>query len=179
MCRLRVLREVVMFKSGYLGRPFWALTAATLLMPGVAAAQDRDAQEVAGYSLTDAGLARYTSATKNLAALPGSKPGDCDTGVDSMTLDEMVASLDGVPGAKATIQSAGMTTREYVVFSWSILHSGLAAWTISQPGGRLPAGTSKANVDFYKKHEIELQQLDALKQDNDCNEDPAEDEYEE
>lgn len=167
-----------MFKSRYLGNSFRALAVAALLLPAAAPAQDRDTQEVAGYALTDAGLARYTKATKNLAALPGSKPGDCDTGADTMTLDEMVAALDGTPGAKPAIQSAGMTTREYVVFSWSILHNGLAAWAVSQPGGKLPAGTSKANVDFYQKHEAELQQLEGLKRD-DCDENAAEDEYEE
>lgn len=159
-------------------RLFPVLVAVILLAPGIATSQDRDAQEIAGYALTDAALARYTKATENLAALPASKPGDCDTGADSMTLDEMIAALDGTPGAKEAIQTAGMTTREYVVFSWAILHNGLAAWAISQPGGKLPAGTSKANVDFYRKHEAELQQLEGLKQD-DCNENTAEDEYEE
>lgn len=168
-----------MAKLRYLGSSFRALAAAALLLPAAAAAQDRDTREVAGYVLTDAGLARYTKATKNLAALPGSKPGDCDTGADSMTLDEMTAALDGTPGARAALQSAGMTTREYVVFSWSILHNGLAAWALSQPGGKLPAGTSKANVDFYQKHEAELQQLEELKQDEDCDEDATEDEYDE
>lgn len=167
-----------MSKLTHLKAAFFAACASALLASPPAAAQDRDAEAVAGYALTDAGLAKYIKATKNLAALPGSKPGDCDTGADSMSLDEMVAALDGVPGAKAAIQSAGTTSREYVLFSWSILHNGLAAWAISQPGGKLPAGTSKANVDFYQKHEAELQQLEALKQDDDCDEDAAEEEPE-
>lgn len=168
-----------MHESRHPGALFRALAAVALLLPGLAAAQDRDAQEVASYALTDAALARYAKATRNLAALPGSKPGDCDTGADSMTLDQMVEALDGVPGARSAIQSAGMTTREYVVFSWSILHNGLAVWAISQPGGKLPAGTSQANVEFYRQHEAELQQLEAMRQDHDCDEEPAEDEYEE
>ena len=168
-----------MFKLTHLQTALFAACATALLASSFAAAQDRDSQEIANYTLTDAGLAKYTKATKNLAALPGSKPGDCDTGDDSMSLTEMVAALDGTPGAKAAIQSAGMTTREYVLFSWSILHNGLAAWAISQPGGKLPAGTAKANVDFYQKHEAELQQLEALKQDDDCAEEPAEEEPEE
>jgi hypothetical protein len=154
-----------------------AACAAALLAPPLVAAQDRDAREVASYTLTDAGLAKYTAATKNLAALPGSKPGDCGEGPDSMTLSEMVASLDGMPAVKSAIQSAGMTTREYVLFSWSILHNGLAAWAITQPGGKLPAGTSKANVDFYNKHAGEIEKLGALSKDDECDAETDEEEY--
>ncbi len=168
-----------MFKLTHLQTAFFGACASALLTAPLAAAQDRDAQEIAAYVLTDAALAKYIKATKNLAALPGSKPGDCDAGDDAMSLDEMAAALDGVPGAKAAIQSAGMTTREYGLFMWSLLHNGLAAWAISQPGGKLPPGTSKANVDFYQRHEAELQQLETLKQDEDCDEDAAEDEPEE
>ena len=167
-----------MFKLTHLQAALIAACAMALLASPFAVAQDRDAQEVAAYVLTDAGLAKYTKATKNLAALPGSKPGDCDAGDDSASLDDMAAALDGVPGAKAAIQSAGMTTREYVLFMWSLMHNGLAAWAISQPGGKLPAGTSKANVEFYQQHEAELQQLEALKLDDDCDEEPVEEEPE-
>jgi hypothetical protein len=168
-----------MFKLTHLQTVFFSVCTSALLASSPAIAQDRDAQEIAAYVLTDAALTKYIKATKNLAALPGSKPGDCDAGDDSMSLDEMAAALDGVPGAKAAIQSAGMTTREYGLFMWSLLHNGLAAWAISQPGGKLPAGTSKANVDFYQRHEAELQQLEALKQDEDCDEEPVEEEPEE
>jgi hypothetical protein len=82
-----------------------------------------------------------------------------------------------VPAAKAAIQSSGLTTREYVVFSWSLLQNGLAAWAVSS-GGTLPAGASKANVDFYKKHEAEIQQMEGLKS-SDCEDAGAEEEPEE
>ncbi|MDH4255538.1 MAG: hypothetical protein OEX13_13560 [Gammaproteobacteria bacterium] len=143
-----------------------------LLLPGFAAAQDRDAKEVQSHVLTDTGLAKYTQATKTIAALPG---GACDDG-DSKSIDQMTAKLNASPGVKAAIQSAGMTTREYVVFTWSLLQTGLAAWAVDQPGGKLPPGTSKANVDFFKKHEADLKQLEGLKQDNDCDEDRESDE---
>jgi hypothetical protein len=94
-----------------------------LLLPGFAAAQDRDTQEVQKYTLTDAGLAKYSQATKKLAALPG---GDCDDD-DSQSIDDAAAKLNASPGAKTAIQSAGLTPREYVLFSFSLLHSGLAA----------------------------------------------------
>ena len=38
------------------------------------------------------------------------------------------------------------------------------------PGGKLPAGTSKANVDFYNSHQAELAKLEALNKGDDCDE---------
>ena len=161
-----------------LGTSLRVLAATALLMPAIAAAQDRDAQEVQSYVLTDAGLAKYTQATKKLAALPGGSSACGDDGDGSQSLDAMTARLNAQPGVKAAIASAGMTTREYVVFSWSLMQNGLAAWALSQPGGKLPVGVSKANVDFYNKNEAALQQLQGAG-DADCDDNRDEDDNEE
>jgi len=63
-----------------------------------------------------------------------------------------------------------MTAREYLVFSFSLFQSGVAAWALSQPGGTLPPGVSKANVDFYRAHEQALKKL-APQQDSDSCDD--------
>jgi hypothetical protein len=154
------------------------LAAATVLLiaPRLAQAQDAGAQEVLRYTLTDAGLAKYSQATKQLAALPDQQRGACDDeDTEAQSLDEMAAKLDRVPGAKAAIQSAGMTSREYVLFSLSLLQNGLAAWAVSQPGGVLPPGVSRANVDFLKKHDAELKKLEPLRQKGSCDDEGAED----
>src|SRR5262245_13358908 len=127
-----------------------------LAAPGIAIASDDDTREISNYVLSESGLAKFTQATQNLAAVPGACAREDDEDSDSQSLDEMVAKVNGVPGAQAAIQSAGMTTREYLVFSWSIIQTGMAAWALSQPGGKLPPDVSQANVDFYKKHEAEL-----------------------
>ena len=170
-----------MFQPGSLGRSFRALAAIALLMAGVAAAQDRDAQEVTSYVLTDAGLAKYARATKNMAALPAQASNACDEeeSSDSQSLDQVVAKFNATPGFRAAIQSGGMTTREYVVFFMSVFHNGMAAWALTQPGGQLPAGTSKANVDFYNKHATELEELGALQKDDECDAQSDEEVYEE
>lgn len=160
-----------MFKTEGLKGKLLAACATALLAPALAVAQDRDTQEVHGYVLTEAGFGRYMQATKKLAAMEDEIPDDCDDDSNSRSLDDMVAKLNSVPGVTAAIESAGMTTREYVVFSWSLGLNGLAAWALSQPGGKLPPGMSKANVDFYKKHEAELQQLQGIVGDGDCEDD--------
>jgi hypothetical protein len=148
-----------------------ALVAAStmlLALPRIALAQDADTQEVLRYTLTEAGLAKYVQATKKLMALPG---GGCDEeDTESQSLDDMVANLEAAPGAKAAIQSAGMTPRDYVLFSMSLLHNGMAAWALSQPGGKLPPGASKANVDFINQHNAQLAPLEALRPEDACGE---------
>jgi len=146
-----------------------ALALALLVQPS--SAQDADSQEVMRYTLTDAGLAKYTKASQNLAALPGGPPGcakEDDSDSDSNSIAELAGKLDSTPGAKAAVQSAGMTSREYIVFSMSLLQSGIAAWGLSQPGGKLPPGVNKANVDFVNSHGPQLDQLKGL--DKDCGE---------
>lgn len=151
------------------------LAASTMLLalPHGASAQDADTQEVLRYTLTDAGLAKYIQATKKLVALPGSGCDDEDS-ESQQSLDDMVAKIETAPGAKAAIQSAGMTPREYVVFSMSLLHNGLAAWAVNQPGGKLPPGVSKANVDFVNSHGAQLAPLEDLKPEDACGEEAEE-----
>lgn len=134
-----------------------AAVAIGLALPGLATAADKDLSEVSGYALTESGLAKFTQATRNVATVPGACERQDDDDDDNLkSIDQMVAKLNSVPGVQAAIQSAGMTTREYVVFMFSMMQSGMAAWAVSQPGGKLPAGISQANVDFYKKHEAAM-----------------------
>ncbi len=153
-----------------------AAASIALATPAIAATSDKDVREISSYVLTEAGLAKFADATQKLAAIPGACTGQDDDGSDSQSLDQMTAKLNAVPGAQAAIQSAGMTTREYVVFMWSMLQNGMAAWALSQPGGKLPPGTSQANVDFYKKHEA---QMAALGENDPCDDDAGDEESEE
>jgi hypothetical protein len=142
----------------HLARALIVVSAAVLAAPGIAAASDKDAREISSYVLTESGLAKFTQATQKLRAVPGACAKDDDDS-DTQSLDQMEAKLNSVPGAQSAIQSAGMTTREYVVFMWSMLQSSMAAWAASQ-GGKLPPGMSQANVDFARKHEADMQALE-------------------
>lgn len=157
-----------------ISRALLVVTSLALMPPALSQAQaDRDTQEINSYVLTDAGLACDTKATQTLGPLAKKACSDC--GDDNpQTLDQMVATFNSMPGAKAAIQSAGMTTREYVVFSWSILQTGIAAWGLSKPGGKLPPGVSMANVNFYRRNEAALQELGELIKLTDCEENEAE-----
>lgn len=158
----------------------WLFTWAALSFAGSATAQDADMRDVQRYVLTSAGLAKYTLATKKLAELPAAQARACgddsdddDDDADAQSIGDMVAKLESVPGAKAAVQGAGLTMREYVVFTMSLLQNGLAAWAVSQPGGKLPPGVSKANVDFVQAHDADLKQLQQYSRNDGCAEDGA------
>jgi len=157
---------------------------ATLLVALVAPAvsisgdfTDRDTQEINAYVLTESGLAKYSQATRNLAALPNRCDEEETEGANS--LDGMVVKGDSVPEFRAAIRSAGMTTREFVVFTWSLFQHGMAAWVLSQPGGKLPVGTSMANVNFYRAHEAAFKALEKETKRDDCDDADSDEEEEE
>lgn len=142
-----------------------------LLTPIVTIAQDdsdSDTREVMSYQLTEQGLASYMQASRNLVPLANELSGDCDDDEDTQSLDDVVARFDEIAGVREAIESAGITTREYIVFSWSLLHTGLASWSINQPGGSLPEGASMANVNFYREHETEIKKLASQNKAADC-----------
>lgn len=151
-------------------------TLATALAAPPAA--DRDTREVNAYVLTEAALARYTQATRKLQALPqraaasctegGDEGGDGEDDGNGKSIAAQVAQLEASPGAAAAVKSAGLTTREYVVFGWSLLQAGLASWAIAQPGGKLPAGVLRSNVDFYRAHEAAIKAAAPASRSEEC-----------
>jgi hypothetical protein len=130
---------------------------------------DHDAKEIADYVLTDAGLAKYRQAVQKLKPVAEQIPADCDTEAGPKSLNAMAARLDGVPAVKSAFKAAGMTSREYLVFSFSVFQNGMAAWALAQPGGKLPPSVKMANVNFYRAHEAELNKLGALAKQADCD----------
>ena len=131
-----------------------------LQSPGRPSPRTTTAARVSAYVLTESGLAKFAQASKNLAGIPGAcEEDDDDDPDDQQSIDQMVAKINSKPGAQAAIQSAGMTSREYVVFMFSMLQSGMSAWASKQPGGKLPPGISQANVDFFNKHETAMAQI--------------------
>lgn len=113
--------------------PLAVAIAVVLFVSGASLARDftdRDTKEIGSYVLTEAVLAKYTQATKNPGTLARRMSDDCSDDDDSenaQSLDASVARFDAIPGVKAAIKAAGMTTREYIVFSWSVFQNGLAA----------------------------------------------------
>jgi len=146
--------------------------ALALLVAVAAEAQglaDRDAKEISDYVLTDAALAKYTQAVRKLQPLKEQLQQDCDREDAQESLNGMAARMDKVSGVKSALKGAGMTSREYLVFSLSVFENGMAAWALEQPRGKLPPGVKMANVNFYRAHKAELEKLGELSKQADCD----------
>ena len=142
-----------------------------LLPPLVVGAQnlaDGDAKEVADYVLTEPALKKYTQAVRNLQPFTGQVPQGCED-ENPKSLNDMAARMDGVPQVKSALKGAGMTSREYLLFSFSVFQNGMAAWALDQPGGKLPPGAKMTNINFYRAHETELKKLGDLTKQADCD----------
>ena len=134
-------------------------SAAIFLHPPAALAQGlpaSDTREIRSYVLTEAALDKYVNATRNLSTIRLDCTDD-GSGVDSLAA--AAAKIDAVPGATQAVRSAGLTSREYVVFAFALIENAYAAYAIDQPGGELPPGVSMANVEFFRKHAGEIAKL--------------------
>ncbi len=147
-----------------------------LALPALSHAQDRDLQEINRYVLTEAALTKYASAVQKLRPL-AAQISSCDDEENAKSITAMTTRIDRVPAVKAAIQSAGLTPREYLVFSFAVFQAGLGAWALEQPGGTLPPGVSRANVDFYKSHRAKIEGIQPL--DDGCDGQEEEEEPEE
>jgi hypothetical protein len=137
---------------------FATLLAAALAPTVTQALDDRDTKEIAAYQITDAAFAKYSQATRGLGALAKQLPANCGDDDSPQSLASLAAKMDAVPAVKAAITSAGMTSREYLVFSFALLQAGFAA---AIPGANLPAGVGAANVAFVKAHKAAIEALGA------------------
>lgn len=148
------------------------LVLAFLVPLSAFAQEDRDTQEINRYVLTEATLAKYASAVEKLRPLASQVVSCEDEGEEAGSIHAMATRIDQNAAARAAIQSAGLTTREYVVFSFGMFQAAMAAWALDQPGGTLPPGFQKKNVDFYNAHKAAIEAIRPL-------DESACDEYEE
>jgi hypothetical protein len=148
--------------------------AVALLAPGTSAAQnlsDLDTREISHYVLTEAMLAKYSLVVRNLGPLAKNLPGACDDSENAKSLDAMAARIDAVPKLKVTLNSAGLSSREYLLFSLSLFQNGMVVWALEQPGGKLLPGTQPANVKFFQDHAAALKKLGQETKSDECGDD--------
>lgn len=146
---------------------------------------DADVKEINAYRLSEAKLDKFMLASRNLVDAVNANPSITkrDIEKENPSLAEMAAFYDSHPAIKKAINSAGMTSREYVTFMLSIMQAGMLSWAAKQPGAKLPADAPLANIAFYDAHKEKIdaatKELRKLDQSDDEESDDAEDDTEE
>ena len=76
------------------------------------------------------------------------------------SVDDAVNRIDGHPRARTAIQSAGLSTRDYVLTMYCFVQSTMALF-LKEDGGEKhdPPGASEENVMFVKNHLKEINRL--------------------
>jgi hypothetical protein len=120
------------------------------------------------YRLTTAGLDKFIAASEALKELEG-QSFDLDDQVDfddpeSISVSRIVAVFDGVPRVRSAIAGAGLSTREYVTFLFSMMQAMFASIAVHVGGedalSDMPNGVLKDNVRFFMEHQDEFEALD-------------------
>jgi hypothetical protein len=159
-----------------------ALAALLLGTPGRSTAQNADSREIAAYRLTEATLAKFLRAARVMAAVQKPHSADADDDAedadddekdnDDPSLTQIAAKYDSIPAARRAITGAGLTTREYVVFTFALFQAGMGAWVVEQQGwSKLPPDVARANVEFYQRHKAQIDSVTAELKNQD--EDPS------
>lgn len=123
---------------------------------------------LANYRLTTGNLAKFVRATNALKALEDE---DIDLedrfemdDEEDLDLGRMAAAFDSEPRVKNAINSAGMTSRDYLTFMFSMIQAMFGSVMVQMGGEEaledLPAGALKDNIAFFLEHQDEFEALD-------------------
>jgi len=121
--------------------------------------------ELAAFRLSMEKLSKAATAGKILEELAETDPSlkgvaEFDKQKGPQSVDQAVNRIDGHPQAQKAIQSAGLSTRDYVLTMYCFVQSTLAL-LLKEDGGekRDPPGASEENVVFVKNHLKEINRL--------------------
>ena len=144
-----------------------AACAVCALGPQVIGDADRkkSLHELAAFRLSMEKLSKAATAGKILEKLAETDPSlkgvaQFDKRKSPQSIDEAVNRIDGHPRARTAIQSAGLSTRDYVLTMYCFAQSTLALF-LKEDGGEKhdPSGASEENVAFVKNHLKEINRL--------------------
>jgi hypothetical protein len=130
-------------------------------IPLVHADVNADLKEVHKFELTEKRLDQYAQALRNMEEAVEKNPEmakENDSVGANASIDEMVAGFEKIPPIKKSVESAGMTTREFVLFQMALFSAAMGHYVVEQ-GQKLPAEISPEHVKFYKAHQAKFEAL--------------------
>lgn len=144
-----------------------------LALPGVwtstALAQksgDKDLKEISAYTWTMPKFKQLMTAMANLGKVARQDPKMASALEDSgnLTIDQSAARYGAVPPVKQALRDAGLTPREFAVAQGAWLQSAMSygvmkQYKLSPDSVSRSTGVSKANLEFFRAHEAEIDQM--------------------
>ena len=135
-----------------------------------AAQSSDDLNDVTTFKLSMDKIDKYVQSQKNLAALvkkmtPAEREAmnnRNDVSDANASLDDMVAKIDKEPAMVSAIKAAGLSTREWVLVTMSMMQTGMAAAVLkmrpndNQDSLMRSMKVNPDNVKFYNEHEAEI-----------------------
>lgn len=126
---------------------------------------------LANYRLTSANLTKFLAATQALEALEGENfdlEDQFDTdNPENLNINDIAAAFDSEPRIKSAINGAGLSSREFVTFLFSMMQAMFGSIAV-QMGGEdalddMPNGVLKSNIQFFLANQ---EAFEALGDDN-------------
>jgi hypothetical protein len=125
-----------------------------------------DLREISAYTLTMPKYKQLIAAMLNLGKAAQADPsvGGALEGSGNLTVDQATARLVSVPAAKRAITSAGLTPREFTIAQGAMLQAGMSygimkQYKLSPDSVSKSTGVSKANLEFFRANEAEIERL--------------------
>jgi hypothetical protein len=129
-------------------------------------AADKDLKAISAYTLTMPKYKQLMTAMLNLGKAAQRDPKLAESLKDSgnLSIDQMVARYDAVPPVKRAISDAGFTTREFAVAQGAMLQAGMSYGLMKQlklspDSVSKTTGVSKANLEFIRANEAEIERM--------------------
>jgi hypothetical protein len=139
-----------------------SLMLSLVCIPLLYADVNADLKEVRSYQLTEKKLDQFAQALRNMADAvdknPELKKEDNSLGANA-SINDMVAAFDKIPPIKNSVESAGMSTREFVLFQMALMSAAMGHYLVQQ-GQKLPSEFSAEHAKFYKEHEEKFKALE-------------------
>ncbi|MBB4639346.1 hypothetical protein [Longimicrobium terrae] len=144
-----------------------ALGAVVAHAPSASAQFPMFTEEVSNHRLTMEGLEKFVTATRNLDALEDESinmENRFEVSENEMPDIGMIASaFESEPLIRDAIGKAGLSSREYVTFLFSMVQTMFTATMVEMGGesafAQMEAGVLKDNVAFFREHKDEIQRL--------------------
>lgn len=149
-----------------------ASEAAAASTPAPTASAGNELKDITKYRLSMDKIDKYIAAQRNIALKaknlsPAEKAAmearnDNGDANEDASLDDMQKKIDSEPLMKTAIQDAGLSTREFVMITMSMMQSGMAAGVLklrpkdNQDSLIRAMQASPENVKFYQDNEAEI-----------------------